>query len=59
MWMPLGGQVNTLKGKQTERKCGQKLFLAAEPKKWGLGREEGLGCGGLGVGDQSVTAGAC
>lgn len=29
MWMPLGGQVNTLKGKQTERKRGQKLFLAA------------------------------
>lgn len=28
MWMPLRGQVNILKGKQTERKCGQKLFLA-------------------------------
>ena len=28
-WMPPGGQVNALEGKQTDRMQGQKLFLAA------------------------------
>ncbi len=35
MWMPLGGQVNTLKGKSTEGKLGQKLFLAAAHQSGG------------------------
>lgn len=38
MWMPLGGQVNTLKGKQTEGKHGQKLFFGSSTLKWGLGK---------------------
>lgn len=37
MWMPLEGQVNTLKGKQTERKRGQKLVFGRSASKWGLG----------------------
>ena len=51
MWMPLGGQVNALKGKQTERKRGQKLYLAAVHQIGGWERGA-AGC-------KSVIAGAC
>lgn len=38
VWMPLGGQINTLKGEQTERKRWQKLFFGTGTLKWGLGK---------------------
>lgn len=53
--MPRGGQVNTLKGKQTGGEAGgRSRFLAAADQSggWGKKREGSVGC-------KSVIAGAC